>query len=83
MIVFRSTNTFTFVLAFSFVSTHVDSYKRNFVSLLPCKNSLVRKSGRELVLPLINSISKSKAERIAGQQGDGEQDREIKLQIDY
>jgi len=48
-----------------FAWTHDGSCREIFVSLFSCRNSLVRKSGRELFTPLIDSISKSKADKIA------------------
>ena len=65
LVIFSSSDPFAFVLSFVLVRTHFFSYKRIFLSLFPCKNSLVRKSGSELLSPLINSISKSKADKIA------------------
>jgi len=41
------------------------SCRGKFESLLPCRNSLVSKSGRALFNSLINSISKSNADKIA------------------
>ena len=65
LVVFSSSDPFPFILAFVFARTHVVSYRNNILSLFPCKNSRVRKSGRELFCPLMNSISKSKAYKIA------------------
>jgi len=44
------------------------SCKGKFVSLFPCKNSLVKKSGRDLFEPLINSISKSNVDKMAASE---------------
>ena len=55
-----------FLYAFAFVFlAHCDSYIEEVLSLFPYKNSLIRKSGKELFSPLINSISKSNEETIA------------------
>jgi len=61
LIIFDLLYPFAFVL----VVAHFDSCSNKFLLVFPCRNSLVRKSRRELFFPLINSMSKSKAERIA------------------
>jgi len=66
LIIFSLLHSFAFVLlARVFARTYDGSCRETFVSLLPCKNSLVKKSGCELFDPLINSISKSNTDKIA------------------
>ncbi|KAK2370425.1 hypothetical protein QL285_083476 [Trifolium repens] len=45
---------------FSLLTPREEGHNYLFCSCFPCKNSLVRKSGREFFSPLICSISKSK-----------------------
>ena len=71
LIIFSCLYCFALVfLVLVLAGTPLCSYTEIFVSLFPCKNSVVRKSGRELSTPLIYSISKSNDDKIACQRAN-------------
>ena len=71
LIIFSLLHCFAFVFLSRIIAgTHFVSCREKFVPLFPCRNSLVKKSGRELSEPFINSISKSKADKIACHQAN-------------